>query len=217
MNVLAGFYENTIGKKYVMAASGVILWLYLVGHMLGNLQIFEGPGPIDRYAHFLHSHMIALWLVRSVLLLCIGLHVLAGLQVTVQNWNGRQRYAVSRYREADLMSRTMIWGGLALAGFIVFHILHLTSGVVGLGFVEGTVYRNVVAGFQVPAVSVAYIFAMFCLAMHLYHGLWSMFQSMGLAHPRYNGWRRAFAVLFAFGLFLGFVSVPVSVLIGRLS
>jgi succinate dehydrogenase / fumarate reductase cytochrome b subunit len=215
MNVLTGFYQATVGKKYVMAVSGIVLWLYVVGHMLGNLQVFAGPEQINAYAEFLHKHNILLWIVRVILLSCLGLHVLAALQLTARNWNARPKYAVVKYREADPMSRTMIWGGVALFGFVFFHVLHLTSGVVGPTFTT-SVYQNIVNGFRVWWMDGIYIFAQFALAMHLYHGLWSMFQSMGAAHPRFNGWRRAFATGFAFLIFVGFVSVPVSVLTGRL-
>jgi succinate dehydrogenase / fumarate reductase cytochrome b subunit len=184
--------------------------------MLGNLQVFVGPEQINSYAAFLHRHTNLLWIVRTALIIAIGLHVLAALQLTVRNWSARPRYAITRYREADPMSRTMIWGGVALAFFIVYHILHLTVGAVGPTFTEN-VYGNVIAGFRVWWIDVFYIGAQFALAMHLYHGLWSMFQSLGAAHPRYNSWRRIFAVVFAFALFLGFVSIPISVLTGRLS
>jgi succinate dehydrogenase / fumarate reductase, cytochrome b subunit len=217
------FYEATHGKKAVMAATGVILFGYVVGHMLGNLQIFLGASQINNYAEFLHSHEAMLWAVRLLLGLAVVLHIVAALQLWVLNRSARP---VAYYKKDDVpgayAARTMKWGGLIIAAFVVFHVLHLTSGnVFALQKVAGTefydVHRNVIDGFRHVWVSVAYIVAVSLLGLHLFHGLWSMFQSLGLTSPRTTPAMKRFAAIFSVAVTLGFISVPVAVLAGVLT
>src|ERR1035438_9650212 len=188
------FYEAPIGKKAVMAITGLMLFGYVVGHLLGNLQIYSSdPQQINRYAGFLHNpaNAAALWGVRAVLLLAVGLHVTASVQLWLQN---RAARPIGYFKKDDVpasyAARTMIWSGPIVGAFIVFHILHLTAGAVlplnEIGPNAPDVRHNVIAGFQNPAISAFYIIAMVLLCMHLYHGIWSMFQSMGVSHPRYS-------------------------------
>lgn len=217
------FYDATNGKKAVMAITGVILFGYVVGHMLGNLQIFVGREQINNYAEFLHSHEAMLWSVRAVLLLAVVLHVVAALQLWALNRSARP----VGYRKKDdvpkaFTARTMKWGGLAIAGFVVFHVLHLTTGdVLPLARVDQTpffdVYRNVIDGFRNPILSIVYIAAVVALGMHLYHGIWSMFQTVGLSHPRYTPGLKRFAAVFSIVVAAGFIAVPVAVLAGVLT
>ncbi|BCW93624.1 MAG: succinate dehydrogenase [Thermoanaerobaculum sp.] len=214
MKVLS-FYSTTVGKKLVMAVTGLILAVFVLGHMAGNLQIYQGPEKLNHYAQLLRVSMPLLWTVRLILLVSVVLHIVAAVQVTLQNWRSRpQKYAVSAYQEADIASRTMIWGGLVVAAFVVYHLLHLTFGTAHGDFKPGDVYHNVVSGFQVPLVSLFYILANIFLALHLYHGMWSWFQTLGFSHPKYNRARRVFATLYAVVIAVGNISIPVSVLAG---
>lgn len=214
MKVLS-FYSTTVGKKLVMAVTGLILAVFVLGHMAGNLQIYQGPEKLNHYAQLLRVSMPVLWTVRLILLVSVVLHIVAAVQVTLQNWRSRpQKYAVSAYQEADIASRTMIWGGLVVAAFVVYHLLHLTFGTAHGDFKPGDVYHNVVSGFQVPLVSLFYILANIFLALHLYHGMWSWFQTLGFSHPKYNRARRVFATVYAVVIAVGNISIPVSVLAG---
>ncbi|KDA53036.1 hypothetical protein EG19_07945 [Thermoanaerobaculum aquaticum] len=214
MKVLS-FYSTTVGKKLVMAVTGLILAVFVLGHMAGNLQIYQGPEKLNHYAQLLRVSMPLLWTVRLILLVSVVLHIVAAVQVTLQNWRSRpQKYAVSAYQEADIASRTMIWGGLVVAAFVVYHLLHLTFGTAHGDFKPGDVYHNVVSGFQVPLVSLFYILANIFLALHLYHGMWSWFQTLGFSHPKYNRARRVFATVYAVVIAVGNISIPVSVLAG---
>lgn len=216
------FYRTTVGKKLVMAVTGLILAVFVLGHMLGNLQIYQGPEKLNHYAQLLRISMPLLWTVRVVLLLTVILHIVAALQVTLQNWRSRpQKYAVAAYQEADIASRTMIWGGLVVGAFVIYHLLHLTLGVAHPDFQHlattpqvADVYHNVVTGFRVPLVSLFYIVANILLALHLYHGMWSWFQTLGFSHPKYNRARRVFATAYAVVIAVGNISIPVSVLAG---
>ena len=223
LNRAIGFYEASIGKKVVMAVTGVILFGYVLGHLLGNLQIYSpNPEQINNYAKFLHSHAVLLWAVRGFLLLAVGLHITASVQL----WLLKQKARPDGYVKKDdvptsYAARTMIWSGPIIAAFVIFHVLHLTTGGIGalpLHYASGEldVRTNVILGFQHPAVALFYIIAMALLCMHLYHGLWSMFQSVGLNHPRYTPILKKFAAIFAWFIALGNISIPVSVLAGWL-
>ncbi|MBN1656559.1 MAG: succinate dehydrogenase cytochrome b subunit [Deltaproteobacteria bacterium] len=217
------FYTTSVGKKIVMAISGFIVFGFVVIHLVGNLQIFFGPETLNRYAEMLQGLGGALWLFRALLLLSIVLHIVAATQVTLQSWQARPKgYAVTRYRTTSYAARTMRWGGPLIALFVVYHILHLTTG--GLhprpaGFISqagGTinVYNNVVYGFQIWWTSALYIIAILALCLHLYHGVSSMMQSVGLNHPRWNQWRRFAAVFFSLFVAAAGVSIPLAVLLG---
>lgn len=213
---LSRFYEATIGKKAVMAATGVVLFGYVVGHMIGNLQIFLGREQINRYAALLHSAPALLWGVRALLIACVLTHIVAALQLW---WLQRKARPVSYVKKkdngGDYASVTMMWSGPILGAFIVFHILHLTADrVPGLALDPEDVYANIVNGFLHPVVSAAYIVAVSLLMLHLYHGLWSMFQSVGANHPRYTPVLKALARAIAIVLLAGYASIPVSVMAG---
>jgi succinate dehydrogenase / fumarate reductase cytochrome b subunit len=207
--------RSSVGKKAVMAVTGAVLFAFVVGHMAGNLLLYVGPEALNAYGERLHSMPALLWLVRVGLIVAVGLHVTVGTLLTLANWRARPvPYARRKLLAATYASRTMIWGGLTLGLFVAYHLMHLTVGSLHPGFVAGDVYHNVVRGFQDPLVSGAYILAMCALGLHLYHGAWSMLQSMGANHPRYNALREAFAVLAAVALLAGNVSFPLAVLAG---
>jgi len=220
------FYEAPIGKKAVMAVTGLVLFTYVIAHLLGNLQIYSGnPEQINTYAAFLHNpaNAIALWVARLVLLLCVVLHITAAIQLWGQNRSARP---VAYHRKSDVptayAARTMRWSGVIIAAFVIFHILHLTVGAVpGLPVAEISenhpdVRANVIHGFQNFGVSAFYIVAMLLLCMHLYHGIWSMFQSMGIAHPRYTPAIKRGAAVIAILIAAGNISIPLAVMAGLL-
>lgn len=231
MSFVRDFYGSTIGKKITMAVTGLVLIGFVVGHMAGNLKIFAGADPasgiykIDHYGEFLReigSNMLGhagfLWIVRVVLLVCVALHALSGIQLARLNRVAKPAgYKVTSYRSANAASRTMLYGGLFLIVFITFHILHLTTGSVHYrGFVEGKVYSNVFSAFQSPVLVGFYVLSMALLGLHLYHGTWSCFQTLGVDTPRWNRTIRTAAKFVAVALFLGFSAVPVSVAVGFL-
>ena len=211
------FWQSANGKKIVMGVTGAILFAFVTGHMLGNLQIFAGREHLNAYGHLLHSVGELLWPVRITLLLAVGLHILAAVQLWALNQKARPvAYARKEQIAASYASRTMYWSGPIVLAFVIFHLLQFTAGVIhpGSQFIKGDVYHNVVAGFQVWWVSVWYIFAVSLLGVHLSHGISAMFQSLGLSHPRYTPLVNKAAVVIAVVLVLGFISVPISVLTG---
>ena len=201
-----------------MALTGAIGLGYVAAHMLGNLQVFEGAGKINAYAALLKSNMGLLWMARSVLVIAVGLHIVAAYQLARISQRSRP-VGYKRWRAvgSDFASRTMRWTGPLLALFIVYHLLHLTTGAVHPDFVEADVYHNVISGFRVWYVSVIYIVAMLMLALHLYHGAWSMFESLGLNHPKYNHLIRALATVLTAIVVAGFIAIPAAVLMGFIS
>lgn len=226
-------YRTTIGKKVVMAVTGLILVGFVVAHMLGNLKIYLGADAINTYAGFLRDvgeplvpRETLLWIARIVLLASVGLHILAAYQLTRLDLASRpQRYAMKKVT-TSYAARTMRWGGVILLLFIVYHILHFTLGQVG--YAPGVyqpedpnngfqTYANVINGFRSLPVALFYIVAMGALALHLYHGTWSMFQTLGLNNTRWNGLWRAVAIIVAVGVFLGNVSIPIAVQAGWLT
>lgn len=214
------FYESTVFKKAVMAVTGLILFGFVVGHLIGNLQIYEGREKLDGYANFLHSIPAALWAVRLVLLVSVGLHILMTVQLVQLKTAARPiGYVKKDNSHSSYASRTMYWSGPIILSFIIYHLLHLTLGVgTGViqptGYLAGSVYNNTVLGFQNWFVSGFYIFAMGLLCLHLYHGVFSMFQSLGAHHPNYTPLIKRFAAVMAFAIALGNISIPISVLAG---
>ena len=209
------FWQTTVGKKAIMAVTGFILFGFIVGHLLGNLQIFLPPEKINHYSATLKSLPALLWGARITLLIAVTLHIWSSFQLWLLQ---RQARPVGYVKKANVnstyASRTMIWSGPIILAFLIFHLLHFTFGTVHPGgpFSEHNVYNNVVTGFQVWPVSVFYIIAMLMLCYHLYHGLWSMFQSLGFSHPLYTPWLQRFAKLFAILIADGNISIPVAVL-----
>lgn len=198
-----------------MAVSGCILFLFVVGHLIGNLQIYEGPEKLNRYAVFLRSLPALLWTVRAILLVMVGLHIWSSVALAMRKWEARPvNYVKRKATESSYASRTMYWSGPIILAFVIYHLLDFTFGSVNPHFVEGDVYANVVASFRVIPVSAFYIFAMVLLCMHLYHGLWSMFQSMGFYHPRYTPVLKRSAAVVAVLIAAGNISIPVAVMSG---
>jgi succinate dehydrogenase / fumarate reductase cytochrome b subunit len=218
-NRVWGLYEVYIGKKLVMVVTGVILVMYIFGHLAGNLQIYLGPERLNGYAEFLHSHTALLWTARVVMLAAVLLHIWSSFLLWLEKRRARPiGYVKKDNVPSSYASRTMMWSGPILAAFVLFHILHLTTGSLGLGFEAPTheqffAYQNVVAGFQHPAVALAYIVAIVLLSMHLYHGLWSMFQSIGISHPRYTPILKRAAHTLAVLVAAGYISIPLYVMI----
>lgn len=215
-------YRTAVGKKAVMAVTGIILFGFVLVHMIGNLHLYEGPRYMNEYGQFLRQVGApaipphgALWIARSVLLAAVILHIWAAWQVTRMSQEARpSRYEHKRKIHTSYASRTMRWGGVILLLFVIYHILHFTTGTVHPDFREGEPYHNLVAGFRVWWVSLFYIAANVALGFHLYHGMWSLFQSLGWNHPRFNRWRDAFAHTFAWVITIGNISFPLAVLTG---
>ena len=215
MTRTVSWYGTSVGKKLVMGVTGIILLAYLFFHLLGNLQIYIGRGMLNNYAHLLHVAPHILWTVRLILIAAVALHILASIQLALQNYVARPtKYRKLAYDKASYASRTMMWSGPIVGAFVLYHVLHLTTGSVGPAFNPDDVYANVVAGFQVWYVSLFYIVALVLLGFHIWHGAWSFFQSLGLNHPAYNRWRRVFAIAFTLFVVIGNISIPISVLTG---
>jgi succinate dehydrogenase cytochrome b subunit len=212
------FYRSTVGKKIVVAATGFIGFAYVALHMLGNLLAFEGPARLNTYAEVLKSNGGLLWTARMILGAAVVLHVVMTYQLARRSQNSRP---LSYYRwqavASTFASRTMRWSGPIIGLFIIYHLLHLTTGTAHPDFHPGDVYRNVVMGFHVWPVSVFYIVAMLALGLHMYHGVWSMFQSVGANHPQYNGLIRKLATCVTLAVVIGFISIPVAVLLNIIS
>lgn len=226
MRRVSSLYRSSVGKKILMAVTGVVFVLFVIAHMIGNLKAFMGPEHFDEYAHFLREvgepvfpYGVLLWIFRLVLLGCLGIHALFALQTWRTSAVARPvKYAKGlQPEESTFASRTMRWGGIVLFLFVVAHLLHFTTGHLHPNFVPGAAYDNLILGFQMQWVAGLYVVVMFVLSLHLYHGVWSSFQTLGLNHPRYNRYRRPLAAAVAVAVFLGFASVPVAVLAGTLS
>jgi succinate dehydrogenase / fumarate reductase cytochrome b subunit len=218
----AGLYSSYVGKKYAMAVSGIVLLLFVLVHMIGNLKLYLGAGPMDAYSHWLRTvgepvlpRQTLLWIVRIVLIGALAVHVEAAYSLTRVNRRARPEAYRSRrdYVAASFASRTMRWTGIIVALFVVFHLLDLTWGTANPDFHAGDPYRNVVESFQRWPVAIAYIVANLALATHLYHGAASLFQSLGRLFRR----RRTFAIAFAAVVAAGNVSFPIAVLTGVVS
>jgi succinate dehydrogenase / fumarate reductase, cytochrome b subunit len=217
MNPITGIYTTTVGKKILMAVTGIILVLYVLAHMLGNLQIYISAERIDAYARFLHSMPPVLWFARAVLLFCVLVHIVAAVQLWLRNRASRPvKYRVFRPPEVDLAARTMVWSGPILLLFIVYHLLHLTTGDAHPDYVELAPFHNVVIGFAVWWAAAIYIVANLLLAFHLYHGVWSLFQTLGWDHPKWGPCRRYLAAAIAVVVGTANISIPLAVLAGIL-
>jgi succinate dehydrogenase / fumarate reductase, cytochrome b subunit len=223
MTWLANLYRSAVGKKAVMAVTGVILFGFVVAHMAGNLKLFLGPEHLNEYAEALRTLFMpflpregALWIARVALLVAVIFHIHSAYALTMMNREARPiAYSGRQFVKASYASRTMRWGGVIILLFIIYHLLHLTLGWVQRDtFIHGDVYHNVVSGFQVWWISAFYILANLALGLHLYHGVWAMFSSLGVTHKRFENWRRLFATAFAVLVTAGNLSFPLSVLLG---
>lgn len=218
-------WNSTVGKKTIMAVSGLIMLGYLAVHMLGNLKIFFGPGEFDHYAHWLRTlgepflhHEWALWIVRLVLVAAVVLHAVSAYQLSRRDIRARPVGYAHKRRRASYATRTMRWGGIILALFIVWHILDLTTGTVHSGgFQAGHPYQNVVDTFSTWYGNVIYIVAMLAMGLHVQHGFWSAAQTLGVGSAARDRVLKTLAVVFAVVLTAGFVSVPIAVMTGVVS
>jgi succinate dehydrogenase cytochrome b subunit len=214
--------QSLIGKKVVMAVSGVVLLGYVLGHMAGNLKIFQGSEHFNAYAEGLRTvgapffgRGQLLWIVRLVLIAAVGLHIWAAWVVTRASWAARPAaYRTLRLVETTYAARTMRWGAVIILAFVTFHLLDLTFGRANPGFIPGDAYHNVVATFQRVPVALGYLVAMGTLCLHMYHGIYSGCQTLGLNHPKYNAARRGVALIFSLVVAGGFATVPLAVLTG---
>ena len=215
MGGIGQFYRSTIGRKVVMAATGLVLVGYLLVHVAGNLLVFRGPQAINGYAHFLQSSAALLWGVRTVLILSFVFHVHSAWTLARDARAARpQGYRHLEKQASGWPARSMGWGGVLLFVFIIYHILHFTTGTVHPRFVAGEVYDNVLSGFRVPAVAVFYLIAMVALALHLRHGVWSVFQTLGAGHPRVGPLRRRLALFLALLIPVGLGVIPLAIVLG---
>jgi len=209
------FYRSTIGKKILMAVTGVIWVLFVIEHMAGNLLTLKGPDAINRYAAFLKSSDEVLWTFRIVLFVALVVHVDSMLKLTARNWTSRRaRYAKVSYQTSSPAARTMRWGGVFLILWLVYHILHFTTGQAHPDFSHTDVYHNVTVAFHSGGKVALYGAAMVALALHLYHGVWSMFQTAGANHPHFERPRRWLATAIAILIPVGFITVPLAIYFG---
>jgi len=212
-----GFLDSSVGKKVVMAVTGIVLSGFVTVHMLGNLQAYMGPVPFNHYAELLHTmiHGAGIWVFRAVMVVAVLLHAWMALSLTLANHAARPvGYRATQLQSATLASRTMRWTGSILGLFIIYHILHLTLGTVHPSFIKGDAYHNFVTGFQVKWTAAFYIVAQVCLGFHLWHGVWSLTQTLGWSHPRYNCLRRRIAMTLAVLVAGVNISFPIAVLTG---
>jgi succinate dehydrogenase / fumarate reductase cytochrome b subunit len=215
MSDSGGFFSSTLGKKWLMAVTGLILFGFVVGHMLGNLQIYLGQEQLDHYAELLQANKPFLWAFRSVLLFCVSVHIWAAVVIWLRNRSARPvKYKMFQPPGLDYAARTMVWSGPIIALFIVYHVLDFTVGTTNPDFIKGEVYHNVLASFSNPGIALVYIAANLLLAFHLYHGLWSLFQTFGWDHPRFGWIRRALAIFFSALIGAANISIPLAVLTG---
>lgn len=222
MTWLLSFWRSSIGGKVTMAVTGVLLFLFVTGHLLGNLQVFSEPGHLAEYAKFLHREPALLWAVRLGLAGVLLLHVVTGIRLAQQNRAARPvAYAQQAVLAATFASRSMLWTGLTLLAFVVYHLLHFTAGVVhgagaekAKGFDGYDVHRMVTASFAEPAVALAYTGFMVVLFFHLAHGIQSFVQTLGLNHPRYMPLIKKLSFVVAGVLAGGNILIALSVQLG---
>lgn len=224
---LVDFYSTAVGKKYVMAVTGIIGIGFVIGHMIGNLKVYlgvvDGEYDLDVYGEFLRDLLVPilprtyfLWGLRILLIAAVVLHIHAAYTLTILNRKARPvKYQSARdYQVANFASRTMRWTGIIVALFIVFHLADLTWGWVNPDFSRGAVYRNLDASLSRIPVAIIYIVANIALGIHLFHGTWSLFQSMGWNNPKFNQWRKGIAAGIATIIVVGNVSIPIMAVAG---
>jgi succinate dehydrogenase / fumarate reductase cytochrome b subunit len=218
MNRLWLLWDSSVGKKVIMAITGLVMLAYLIIHVLANLLVFQGPGNINAYSAFLHGTGGALWVARLVLLMALVLHIVAAVQLSGRDLAARPvSYAAGRKPQVSTWaSRSLRWGGALILLFLVYHILHFTVGTAHPGFVEGNPYHNVMTGFRNPIVVVVYLVAMAAVGLHLYHGIWSSGRSLGMSPPSPNPLRRTVAMALALVIWLGFTIIPIAVYAGAI-
>ena len=222
-------YRSYVGRKWVMAITGIILLGYIAAHLVGNLKVYFGPAEINEYGEALRElggHLAprthVLWVLRIGLIAAFVLHIHAAysLAVTSNFTRGPEKYSRRDYAAADYASRTMRWTGTSVLLFVLWHLADLTWGIepfAGSGWERGEIYANLIASFERIPVAALYIVANIARAAHIYHGTWSLFQSMGWSNPRFNAWRQYAAAGFAALVLVGNLSFPIAVLTGLVS
>jgi succinate dehydrogenase / fumarate reductase cytochrome b subunit len=217
------FWRSAVGKKWVMAITGIMLMGYVFFHMLGNLKMYQGAHALNVYGEFLRELLypffprtVTLWLLRIGLTAAFVLHIVAAAQLTVMNRRANDGgYASKRdWQAASAASRSMRWTGIIILLFLAWHLADFTWGWVNPDFVRGDVYRNVSASLTNAVPAAIYVVANVALGIHLWHGAWSMFQTMGVNNPRYNSWRKGFAIGFAVLVTVGNLSFPIAMVSG---
>jgi succinate dehydrogenase / fumarate reductase cytochrome b subunit len=214
---LCAVVKSSIGRKIIVALTGLALVLFLAGHLAGNLLIYAGPDAFNEYAHFLHTflHGMGVWIARIGLLVCLVLHVWFTILLTKENKAARPKYAHEATVQAPKSSRMMIWSGLTILAFIVYHLLHFTiridSNLAKMG--ETSPWHMVIEGFQNPLVVIFYVIAMTLLCSHLSHGVASIFQTLGLRSKKTAGPIKFISKTYAVIVYLGFISIPLAVLL----
>ena len=227
---LAAIWTSSIGKKIIVALTGIFLVLFLAGHLVGNLLVFAGPEMFNDYAYFLHHmiHGMGIWLFRAVMIGMLAAHIAATVSLTLQNRAARQPYECKAVIQASTASRTMIWSGLTILVFFIYHMLHFTARVgnqydtlprykTTLPGVEGEVHNAwlmVVDGFGVWYVSFFYVLAMTLLCLHLSHGFASIFQTLGLRPKKSESAIKHLSLAYSAVIWLGFISIPLAILFG---
>ncbi len=216
MDRLQLLWHSSVGKKVIMAVTGLIMVAYLITHVLANLLVFQGPAKINAYSAFLHGTGGALWAVRAVLLAALVLHVVAAVQLAARRQEARPMDYVGgrKPQVSTFASQTIRWGGALILAFLVYHILHFTVGTAHPNFIEGDPYHNVANGFHNPLVVGVYLIAMAAVGLHLYHGIWSSGRSLGMSPPSPNPLRRTVALVLGLLIWLGFTVIPIAVYAG---
>jgi succinate dehydrogenase / fumarate reductase cytochrome b subunit len=226
MNLLGSLFTSSIGRKFLMAFTGLVLFGFVTGHLVGNLQIFLPPEKINHYGHFLESLGSALWLIRGFLLVCLVMHVWLAIQLTLENRAARpEAYGIDKTNRATLASRIMARTGIVVLAFIIYHLLHFTirlqhpewsqhTYALHDGTMVRDVYNMVVQGFSGAGVSVFYIIAVGLLSYHLAHGISSMFQTFGLKNESWSRGLDGFAKVYCWAYFLLNAAIPLAVLSG---
>ena len=215
MSWILRFYTSNIGLKVVMALTGFAMFGFLLGHLVGNLQIFWGAEIINDYAKMLHDHPTVLWPVRLGLIGIILAHIHASVTLTRRSMAARPE----GYRKLNRSKRVetgMRLSGVVVLGFIIYHLLHLTAGTVHSDYIQGDVYHNVTTAFANPVVAIVYMVCNVLLGVHLFHGLWSMFRTLGVSNPRYDRLARGAATALTLTIVGGNVFMPLAILAGLL-
>ncbi|HEX7517995.1 MAG TPA: succinate dehydrogenase cytochrome b subunit [Chthoniobacterales bacterium] len=222
MTAFSSFYCSSVGKKMIVAVTGIVLIAFVIGHLLGNLQIFLGPDWVNSYAEHLRALGLLLWAIRIFLLVNVLLHIFYTISLAIENRRARPvRYKRRDYVKATFASRYMAMSGLVVLGFIIFHILHFTVRKIDPRFLllkadplnHSDVYSMMVYGFQNVYVSAFYVVGLFLLTLHLTHGISSFFQSLGFNDEKLAPRLAVAARIFAWLIFIGYISIPVAVLL----
>ncbi|MGB8355110.1 MAG: succinate dehydrogenase cytochrome b subunit [Chthoniobacteraceae bacterium] len=224
MTPLLNFYNSSIGKKWIVALTGLVLIAYVIGHLIGNLQIFISPDQINWYGEKLHSMGLLLWVIRAFLIVCFVLHIVTTIKLAIENRQARpELYAEKKNIRTTTAARTMVMSGLILLCFVIFHLLQFTMRPASLGFPSHLlpnghtdVYKMVVLAFQNPFAAGFYIVGMFLLCSHLSHGFSSVCQTLGLNSPKVAHTLETGGTVLAWLIFAGYTSIPVSVFLGIL-